>query len=111
MEKNSISQKDVVLAVAKSMSEANSLLVESAPDRFNRYLLNLIQQEIRTGKEMALRERRFNSNSQEYVYRNKFPLALYEGMSPDFLRSLEVLDVYIWCEDERNAKIKIIFRF
>lgn len=112
MEKSTITQKDVLNAVAKDMMEANMSLIESAPDRFNRYVLNLIQHEIKTGRAIALRERRFNSDSREYVHRNNFPLAVYEGMDQDFLKALESLDVYIYRNKNINtAGIRIIFHF
>ena len=107
-----ITTQDIIRTLDADMTAANNALLENAPDRFNRYVLNLIQAEIKIGKEIAQRERHKNPSSRLYVHYGKFPLAVYEGLSPAFLKELEILGIYIYRKENMNTSgIKITFHF
>ena len=104
--------QDIINTLQADMHAANEALLESSPDRFNRYVANLIQQEIKTGKEITLRERGKNPSSRMYVHHGRFPLEVYEGLTPSFLKELERMDIRIYRKDNMNtAGIQIVFRF
>lgn len=107
-----ITNQEVINTLAADMTAANNALMENAPDRFNRYVMNLLQAEIKTGKEIAQRERHKTPDSRLYVHYGQFPLAVYEGLTPSFLKELEVLDIYIYRKECMNtASVRIVFHF
>ena len=107
-----ITTQDIIKTLDADMTAANEALLENSPDRFNRYVLNLLQAEIKTGKEIAQRKRNKDPESRLYVHYSKFPLAVYEGLTPEFLKELELLDIFIYRKENLNtAGIRIVFRF
>lgn len=107
-----ITTQDIFDTVSREMAKANSILLETAPDRFNRNVLNLLQEEIRIGKEMALRDRHKNPDDRIYVYYGQFPLAVFEGMTPDFLEELKKRDITLYLKgNPTTANIRIVYRF
>ena len=107
-----ITNQDIINTLGADMTAANHSLMENAPDRFNRYVLNLLQAEIKTGKEIAQRERHKDPDSRLYVHYGKFPLAVYEGLTPSFLKELGALEIYIYRKENLNtANVRIVFRF
>lgn len=112
MEKNFINTQDVICSVAQEMSKANAELQGASPDKFNRNLLDLLQEEIKKGKMSAMSWRYLCPGSHEYTYTGKFPVAIYEELSPDFLTQLESAGIYLSKNKELdNANIRIVFHF
>lgn len=109
---NFINTQDVICSVAQEMFQANAELKLSAPDKFNRNLLELLQQEIKKGKMSAMSWRYLCPGSHEYTFVDPFPLAIYEELSPDFLIQLEDTGIYLSKNKELgNAQIRIVFHF
>lgn len=90
-----ITTQDIIRTLDADMTAANDALMEGAPDRFNRSVMNQIQREIKIGKDIAQRERHKDPSSRIYVHYGQFPLELYNGLTPSFLKELEVLDITI----------------
>lgn len=105
-------ENDIIRTLDADMTAANEALLEGAPDRFNRSVMNQIQREIKIGKDIAQRERHKAPSSRIYVHYGQFPLELYEGLSSSFLKELESLDIKIYRKENRNtAGIQIVYRF
>ena len=107
-----ITTQDIIRTLEADMAAANDSLLETAPDRFNRTVMNLIQKEIKIGKEIAQREQHKEPDSRMYVHYGRIPLAIYKELSPSFLKELELIDIYLYRKDNLDtAMIKIVFRF
>lgn len=107
-----ITNKDILNTLTEDMNQANQFLMETAPDRFNRNLLNKIQREIEIGKAAAQRHQHTDPDSRIYVHYSQFPLAIYQAMSADLLKELQDLNIVIYRKDNLNtAGIKIVFHF
>lgn len=112
MENKFINTQDVICAVAQEMFQANSELRLSSPDKFNRNLLKLLQQEIAKAKPAATYWKYMCPGSHEYTFTDPFPLAIYEELSPDFLTQLESAGIYLSKNKELGrAQIRIVFHF
>lgn len=107
-----IDTNDVICSVTHEMSKANAELQGASPDKFNRNLLELLQQEIEKAKPAATYWKYMCPGSHEYTYTNTFPLAIYEELSPDFLVQLESAGIYLSKNKELGkANIRIVFHF
>lgn len=107
-----ITNQDIIRTLDADMTAANESLMETAPDRFNRTVLNLIQKEIKIGKAAAERDRHKDPDSRLYVHYAPFPLAVYEELSPSFMKELEVLDINLYRKENlTHAMIQIVYRF
>lgn len=109
---NIVNTHDVIMAVTHDMADANSELRGDSPDKFNRFVLKLIQQEIAIGKASASNWKSLNPTSHTYTHTRHFPFEVFQSLSEDFLSQLETADIYIYKASlPGKATIKIIFRF
>ena len=107
-----ITNQDVLNALSESLENANSYLMETAPDRFNRNLLNILQQEIELGKKAAQRHRYRDPDSRTYVYYADFPMAIYEAIPADFRLELEARNITLYRKEGiKTAIISIVYHF
>lgn len=107
-----ITNQDVLNILSESLIDANNYLMETTPDRFNRTVLNQIQNEIEIGKKEAQRRRYREPESRTYVHYAKFPLAIYEAIPADFRLELEALDITLYRKENMDtAMISIVYHF
>ena len=111
MEKT-ITTQDVLVEVHKEMARANAELKLSSPDKFNRTVLELIKEEISIGEVEASNWKNLCQGSTEYTYSHKFPSAIFDNLSEDFILQLECSGIYLHKDIARDfAQIRIVFHF
>lgn len=109
---NTINTLDVITAVHHSLADANCYLTESPSDRFNRTVLEMIQQEIENSKQAASHWKYMNPSTHAYTHTAEFPMAIYNELSEEFLIQLEETSgISIYAESEKRAIIRIILHF
>lgn len=109
---NIVNTHDVIMAATHDMANANSELRGDSPDKFNRFVLKLIQQEIAVGKASASHWKYIDPAAHTYTHTGNFPFEVFQNLSEDFLNQLETADIHIYKDSlPGKATIKIIFRF
>lgn len=111
MDKITLSQ-ETHKGISQAMALANKKFQETPSERFETNFRELILKEIENGTNAANNFRLMIPSATDYTYTNTFPLPVYEALTEETLLMLELSNIYLSKNEQRDtARIRIIFHF
>lgn len=110
MENTYFSTNDVLNSAVATLEEANfNLSGVSNSSKFNRAISEAINQAISNGQTPAMHWKAMNPMAHQYIFRDKFPSALFENMAPALLASLNKKGIHIYKNELGGATIQVCY--
>lgn len=108
-----LTEYDVLTALDEDILNAQMELQAARPTQFNTTLLEILKEKNDMGKASARTYLRLTPDATMYVSCQHFPLAIYKGISEDFLKELnrrENFELYLEPGLD-HAMIKFVYHF